>query len=149
MRIVFLLILMSFVFLSACKEDDALQNKHEEPYMKLSTRSEYEQATANKVKMHLNKREDLAKFHVVNDQDNILIAFDVHHLKRFSLGRIEHEIQREVDQLFKEYTITVSTDLKIILGLEKLEKQIHEGRISKDEISKELQRMIQLTKDEA
>lgn len=149
MRFVFFLILLPFIFLSSCQNNDALENDQDGPYMKLSSRPEYKQDLANNVKMRLKQRDELSKFHVVNDEKTIVIAFDVDQIHRFSLGKLEHEIQEEMDDLFEEYEVTVSTDLKIILDLGHLEKRIHEGTIAEEQIKEEVEKIIKLTKDEA
>jgi|SRR5690625_1535863 len=149
MRLILLLALLTSIFIGACQNNDTEQNNHASPYMKLSTLEQYDQGISNHIKVRLNKREQLSKIHAVNDEKNILIAFDVDHHHRFTLGKIEQEIQKEIEKLFPEHEVTVSTDLKILLSLEELEKEIHEGTISQERISKELNLLVKLTKDEA
>lgn len=149
MRWILLLTLLASIFVGACQNNDRAQNNNASPYMKLSTREQYDQGVSNHIKMRLNKWEQLSKIHAVNDEKKIVIAFDVDHHHRFTLGKIEQEIQKEVEKLFPEHEVTVSTDLKILLGLEQLEKEIHEGSISQERISKELNLLVKLTTDEA
>lgn len=149
MRLILLLALLTSIFIGACQNNDTEQNNHASPYMKLSILEQYDQGISNHIKVRLNKREQLSKIHAVNDEKNILIAFDVDHHHRFTLGKIEQEIQKEIEKLFPEHEVTVSTDLKILLSLEELEKEIHEGTISQERISKELNLLVKLTKDEA
>jgi len=149
MRLILYFGLIMIAFLGSCDKSETLQKENDTPYMKLSSHDKYEQDIANDIKVKLNKREEISIIHVVNDKENIVIAFDLDHHHRFSLGKIEQEIINEFEKSYQNYQLTVSTDQKIISELQKLEKSIHEKTTSKKKISQQLKKIISLTKDEA
>lgn len=147
MRIMILLMIILSVFLIGCQQ--IVKEKDPSPFMKLSTHDQYEQTYSNEVKRRLQERDELSVLHVVNDGQNIVIGFDVDHHHRFQLRKIEHELKELLTKDYPKHKVTISTDQKIILELSKLEKDLHEQRVSKKEIEKRLEKIIYLTTDEA
>ena len=117
--------------------------------MKISNVNNYDQTLSNDIKQRISLQEEISIIHVVNNDQIILIAFDVDHHHRFSLRKIAHELEEELKDKYSDYYITVSTDQKILLELEKLEQKLKDNNLSKKELNKELEKIIKLSKDDA
>ena len=70
-------------------------------------------------------------------EDDIFIAIKVNQFDRLFLDRIRKEASDKIKKRYPEITAHVSTDKKVFLELEKLEKQIQENKVKTSEIKKQ------------
>ncbi|MBU5266475.1 YhcN/YlaJ family sporulation lipoprotein [Virgibacillus proomii] len=140
------------VTLVACGNDSALEpptnQKNEKINLtKISTEQPVSQKPANKAKDLLSYYPEITKINAVNTDKILLLTVEIKHMKRFKLADIRKELKKEMKKTFPDLKIEVSTDKKIVLELEKLEKQIQENKLTKKELKKEVKRLIEFSKE--
>ena len=114
---------------------------------KITHTQENAQNTANKIKDMFASDQDITILSVANASKDIIIAFDVAHYKRLGLQTKQETIQGAVEEAFPNYNVTVSTDQKVLIELEKLEQAIENQELSKDDIEKKVADIIFLEND--
>src|SRR5699024_9175140 len=95
------------------------------------------QETANSAKNILSQHDNITTVKAVSSKKNLVLAFEIDHLKRFNLEKIRKKVQKQMDEEFPDLDVIVSTDKKIILELDRLEEKIRSDSISKKELNNE------------
>ncbi|WBX79732.1 hypothetical protein PD280_19070 [Virgibacillus salarius] len=78
----------------------------------------------------------------------MLIAIEIQHGKRFQLGKIREQLTKQMKKEFKNLKVELSTDKKIVMELEKLEKSIQSKSYSKKKLEKKLKKLIEFSKEQ-
>lgn len=116
--------------------------------LKLKSNSVADQNASNQAKEIVSKYEEVAGVRAINYDNQLIVAIDVDHLDRFNLSEIEKELRKKINDSFSDMIVTVSTDQKIIIELEKLEKQIQAKSISEKELKKKMNDIKKLSKEQ-
>ena|SRR5690625_4843398 len=146
----FFIIICALLLLGSCgmgSETDSTSNIDIE-YTNLSTAHTLEQEAANVAKKTLSKNDDITSVKAVNSAEDMIIAFEIHHLKRFNLKKIRKKIQKEMDKKFPDLNVVVSADKKIILELDRLEEEILSNALSKKELDKKIKELVKLDNEQ-
>lgn len=106
------------------------------------------QETANSAKNILSQHDNITTVKAVSSKKNLVLAFEIDHLKRFNLEKIRKKVQKQMDEEFPNLDVIVSTDKKIILELDRLEEKIRSDSISKKELNKKLEKVVKLDKEQ-
>lgn len=117
-------------------------------YTNSSTTNSLQQETANIAKKYLSENEDITSVKAVNSKKDLIVAFEIHHIKRFNLKKIRKKIQEEMDKEFSDFNVIVSTDKKIFLELDRLEEKVFSDSISKKELNKKIKELVKLDKEQ-
>ncbi|MDR4889558.1 YhcN/YlaJ family sporulation lipoprotein [Fredinandcohnia sp. QZ13] len=142
-------IFLVFGLLTGCKENiDSVKNQSTS-ITKISAKKSTNQTTANHAKELVIKRDDVTGVRGVNTDKELLIAITVPQIDRFQLKTIEKNVKEELKKKYPDYKIEVSTDQKIFLELDILERKIEEGKTGKKELKKEFGNIKRLMKEEA
>ncbi|MEH7237181.1 YhcN/YlaJ family sporulation lipoprotein [Bacillus sp. JJ1562] len=107
------------------------------------------QYTANQAKELIIKRDDVTGVRGVNTDQDLLIAITVPQMDRFQLKSIEKNVKEGLKKKYPDYKIQVSTDQKIFLELDILERKLEKGKTGEKELKKELGNIKTLMKEEA
>lgn len=116
---------------------------------KLSTTESIDQSVAKEAKNTLNNYSELTTILAVNTDYQLIIAFKTTQWEKLRLSDHKKEIENELKQRFPHLEIIVSTDQKIILELEKIEKALSNKQISKKDLYRRINELIRLSKDQA
>lgn len=117
-------------------------------YKQLSTNENaIEQHESNQVKERLRTKDGLTNIYAVNTDKKMIVAFEIDHLRRFQLKDYERKITKEIKKEFSNMDVTVSTDQKIIIEVEKLEQKLESNSISKKELDKKLKHLFKLSRE--
>ncbi|TMN23413.1 YhcN/YlaJ family sporulation lipoprotein [Lentibacillus cibarius] len=144
----FILILAIIYFLIGCTtQDDTSQTKDGTNFQKIAATDTVSQHIANQAKEKLKKREAITKINAINTDKKLLIAFEIKHHKRFQLDSIRKKINKQMEKAFPDHKVQVSTDKRIVLDLQKLEKKIANGKLTKKQLRKKAKQEIKLMKD--
>ncbi len=84
----------------------------------------------------------------VNKDKKLLLAFRVKQFEKFRLDQIEKKVKKELKKDFKEYDITVSSDLKIYLETTKIKNDVYSNKIDESKVEKEMDRVIKLSEEQ-
>ncbi|HEY4602345.1 MAG TPA: YhcN/YlaJ family sporulation lipoprotein [Cerasibacillus sp.] len=132
-------------FLIGCQANDNAAN--DPSFTKLSTTS-HNQHLSNQIKDYLASDKDVTTISAVNAGKDVIVTIEIPHMKRFRLATIREKLEKDIKKEFNLDKVEVSTDQKIIMELDKLEKRIERDAITEDEIKKEVGRIMKLSKEE-
>jgi hypothetical protein len=144
---VFLLLVIPL--LTGCKENMDSAKNQSTPITKITAKKSTNQSMANHAKELLIKRDDVSGVRGVNTDKELLIAITVPQIERFQLKTIEKNVKEKLKKEYPYYKIQVSTDQKIFLELDILERKLQEGKAGEKELKKELDKIKSLMKEEA
>lgn len=135
--------------LSACSNTASPTDKPQQnDLLLIQTSTNIDQNAANHAKNFIQTNKDYDAVYAVNTFDKIVIAVLPKHHDRFQLKEFRKELESELESEIRQMDLEVTTDKKIALELEKLEGKISNNDISKHHLEKEIDRIIQLSKEE-
>ncbi|MBZ5751050.1 YhcN/YlaJ family sporulation lipoprotein [Metabacillus litoralis] len=102
----------------------------------------------DQVKQLLNKQKEVSDVKVVNSDKELFIAAEIKHMDRFRIKEIEKKLKKLTEDNYPNHNVTLSTDMKIFLELDELEKKVNEKNMSKKKIEKELKRIKSLSEEQ-
>lgn len=100
-----------------------------------------DQTEADIAKQLILSMDEVVEVKGVNIEENIYIVAKVKQFDRFFLERIRALAHKKVKKRFPDANVHVSTDKKVFLELEKLEKKINNNDIDKKAIDKDIKRI--------
>ncbi|GAA0613777.1 hypothetical protein GCM10009001_33770 [Virgibacillus siamensis] len=103
-----------------------------------------DQHASNKAKEMLRKHNTITSIHAVNTDQKMLIAVEVHHRHRFRLANIRKDLQKEMVKAFPDKEVELSTDKKVVIELNRLEKSIDSNEMNKKKLKMEMNQLIKL-----
>lgn len=139
------------LLLVGCMNKDATwqpEPKDDLELTKLSVRGVTDQQPADQAKEFLSHYEEVAGVRAVNHDGILVVAVDLNHHDRFFLENVEKGLHRDIRENFSDMEITLSTDYKIFIELKRLEEDILNNNVKKDEIKKRLDEIIKLSKEQ-
>ncbi len=146
-----IVIFTTVLLLTACTNNDtAIQPEPKDDFelTKLSVRGVTDQQPSDQAKAFLSQYEEVSGVRAVNHNGTLVIAVDLRHYDRLFLEDIEKALYKDLQRNFTKMQITLSTDRKIFLELERLEKDILDDKLSSADIKKRLNDIITLSKEQ-
>jgi hypothetical protein len=123
------------------KEKEEAKRTEKKRYPKLtktSMESLFNQSISQGAKKRALTMDEIIKSTAVNSNLDLYIAVTPEHHERFGLKPLRKKLQKQLSDEHPTFDVRVSTDKKIFMLLEKLERKIKEKKVSKDEINKQL-----------
>lgn len=105
------------------------------------------QSPSNKAVEKVLNREEVTRANAVNTDKLLLLAFEVEQFERFNLQSIEKKIKSDLKKEFKDLTVVVSYDPKIMLEIEKLQDKLKSDEIDEKKLRKETKRIEKLKRE--
>ena len=145
-----LLLLLTVIGLgSGCNRN---QNQSGEDHKELSisqvhTSKPINQSVANQAKKKVITEEDISDVKAVNDKE-LLIAIKVENFERFRLKKIEKNVKSDLEKVYPNHKILVSTDSKMYLELDQLEQKIQKDNTNREELEKDFNKIKSLMKEQ-
>ena len=124
--------------------------KNEKPKADLhnTTIENSDQSAAVKAKKIIAAHKETTAIHAVSSKEKLIAAFEIQHVKRFGLEKLKTKIGKQLKEAFPNKEIEVSTDQKLIIETEKLEKSIRSQKIdTKKQLNKQIDKLIQLSRE--
>ncbi|WP_164217918.1 YhcN/YlaJ family sporulation lipoprotein [Virgibacillus sp. YIM 98842] len=149
-----LLIASMIAVIAGCNTDDSVLEPAGSPnndieLMKISKDHQLDQHISNQAKDSMRKYAEVTAAKAVNTDKKMLMAVEVKHNERFNLANIKKQLKKEMEEQFPHITVEFSTDKKIILELDRLEKEIQKDiAYSPKKLEKELDKLISLSKEQ-
>lgn len=145
--------MICFTFLIGCSTNDKdttlKQTSNESLELtKLSTQGVTDQQPSNQAKQFLSQFPEVSQVRAVNAGGDLFVAVNVRQRDRFSLDDIESDLRKKVIEQQPNMHVTLSTDKKFIIELEKLEKKIDKQEIKKEKLQKKIEKLKELSKEE-
>jgi hypothetical protein len=146
-------LILAIGFITGCtnNEDDGREivQGSDIDLTKVKTTSPADQSISNKVKNKLIKRDDVTGVRGVNTDKKLFIALKITQFDRLHLKKIEKEVKDKLKKDYPDMEHEVSTDKKIYLELDELEKKLQEETLSKKKLKKEMKRIKGKMNDQA
>ncbi|WP_247747192.1 YhcN/YlaJ family sporulation lipoprotein [Alkalihalobacillus sp. BA299] len=100
-----------------------------------------DQTKADHAKKIILSMDEVIEVRGVSNEENIYIAPSVKHFDRLHLNGIRSDGFARIKKRYPNAKVHVSTDKKIFMELEKLENELKEKRISKEDFTKRLKKL--------
>ncbi|WP_257347148.1 YhcN/YlaJ family sporulation lipoprotein [Pseudalkalibacillus decolorationis] len=85
---------------------------------------------------------------MVRSRNKLLVAIKITNFDRFQLEEITGKVKKKLKKQHPDKEVTVSSDKKIFLELDRLDNRIKSEQLGEDQINKEVEKLIKLSKDE-
>lgn len=115
---------------------------------KLNNQSEINLDLSDQVKEDLKNNSNIKTVHGANLNNNLVLAMEIPQMSRFNIKEIEKDVKTKIKNNFKNVEVHLSTDKKIVMELEQLERKLDQSSMTKKELNKELKRIIKLMNEE-
>lgn len=142
----FLLIILSI--LCSCSPNSNEKEAKNSPNVTQMSHRQIDQSDAKKAEKIVEKMDTIPEVIAVNTEKDLLIAYKINHLSRFTLKETDKKIKKKLKKSFKDkdYKITVSHDIKVIFETEKLVNDL--PNLDKKKLNKKVKKIIELSKEE-
>ncbi|RRN68658.1 hypothetical protein EI200_18975 [Peribacillus simplex] len=108
---------------------------------KVHTNKPIDQTAANQAKNKLMNQDEVADVKAVNSNKELLVAIKVENFDRLRLKKIEKKSQTELEDMFPDYKVLVSTDQKMFIELEQLEQELEKDHTKMDSLNMDFKRI--------
>ncbi|MGI8317010.1 hypothetical protein [Halobacillus mangrovi] len=148
MKNLLLLMVLTLVFATGCQfENETKEEEKTSQALPLSsTDGAMNQTPSNQAEKIMVRKNHLKDIKAVNNEKKLLIAVQIPHNDRFQIKDIEKKLKEEAKKQFSGHKVTLSLDQKINLEVKELKQRIAKGEISKKKLTKEIDRIIKLSK---
>ncbi|ARK30231.1 YhcN/YlaJ family sporulation lipoprotein [Halalkalibacter krulwichiae] len=136
-------LLFILCFLTACQMAEPQQDIKP---LQLTNKAVVNQQQADDAKKIVLSMEEVIDVKGITDENNIYIAPRVKHFDRFRLKEIRKNGHDSIKKRYPDATIHVSTDQKIFMELEKLEKELQQRTISEERFKQRLAKLDEMIK---
>jgi hypothetical protein len=133
---------------SGCNMTNANNEKNSINITNVSSQNTKNLNMTDQVEQLLNKQKQVSDVKVVNSDKELFIAAEIKHMDRFRIKEIEKKLKKLTEDNYPNHNVTLSTDMKIFLELDELEKKVNEKNMSKKKIEKELKRIKSLSEEQ-
>ncbi|MFE4240341.1 YhcN/YlaJ family sporulation lipoprotein [Peribacillus butanolivorans] len=145
----FLFLITVIGFVSGCSgNSNQIDNNKNLNISKVHTSSPIEQSVANQAKDRLLAEEEVSDVKAVNSDKELLVAVKVDNFDRFRLTSIKKQAQSELENMFPDYKILISTDQKMFLELDQLEQKLEKDKTKMDSLKKDFKKIKSLIKEQ-
>lgn len=114
----------------------------------VQNQSNINQQISNEVKNILSEHDDITEISVINNHQDIIAAINVKSLSRFKLKKIEKKLEKKVAKQFPDKEVTLSTDKKIMIELNRVERSIQKEHLSNEKLKRKISRIKKLSKEQ-
>ncbi|MED3687940.1 YhcN/YlaJ family sporulation lipoprotein [Peribacillus butanolivorans] len=146
----FLFFITVIGFVSGCSgNSNQIDNNKNLNISKVHTSSPIDQSVANQAKDRLLADDEVSDVKAVNSDKELLVAVKVDNFDRFRLKSIEKQAKSDLENMFPDYKVLVSTDQKMFLELDQLEQKLEKEKTKMDSLKKDFKRIKSLMKEQA
>ncbi|MFD4818381.1 YhcN/YlaJ family sporulation lipoprotein [Peribacillus butanolivorans] len=146
----FLFLITVIGFVSGCSgNSNQIDNNKNLNISKVHTSSPIDQSVANQAKDRLLADDKVSDVKAVNSDKELLVAVKVDNFDRFRLKSIEKKAKSDLENMFPNYKVLVSTDQKMFLELDQLEQKLEKDKTKMDSLKKDFKEIKSLMKEQA
>lgn len=117
-----------------------LNNQEVRP-LSVENKGTIEQYDSDEAKQIVLSMDEVKEVKGVSENKNIYLAAKVGQFDRFFLRRVRKEAHEKVKKRFPNAHVHVSTDKKVFMELEELERKLYNNEINQKEFEKELKKI--------
>ncbi len=133
---------------SGCNMTNANNEKNSINITNVSSQNTKNLNMTDQVKQLLDKQKEVSNVKVVNSDKELFIAAEIKQMDRLRIKEIEKRLKKLTEDKYPNHNVTLSTDKKIFLELDKLEQEVNDTNISKKHLEKELKRIKNLSEEQ-
>jgi|tagenome__1003787_1003787.scaffolds.fasta_scaffold20200413_1 hypothetical protein len=104
-------------------------------------------ASSKNIKEDVQSIDEIYDVAVIKGKDKTLVAYKVKHLQRFHMTGIEKEVNKKLEKKYPDENFTVSSDYKIFLEAVRLGEKMKDPSYPEKKAKKELDKIINLSKE--
>lgn len=145
----FLFLITVIGFVSGCSgNSNQMDNNKNLNISKVHTSSPIKQSVANQAKDRLLAEEEVSDVKAVNSDKELLVAVKVDNFDRLRLKSVKKQAQSDLENMFPDYKILISTDQKMFLELDQLEQKLEKDKTKMDSLKKDFKKIKSLMKEQ-
>lgn len=139
-----------FLFLLGCNQQDDVNSKLTIQPTKTSTTQSIDinQENAITARAILLEKDEVKKVRVIEGKNLIIAAVELKHWNTFRAKKLKEQMKKKLEKEIKSKKIEVTTDHKIFIELEDLERKIANNSLSKKKLEKDLKKINKLMKEQ-
>jgi|SRR5690606_37087746 len=146
---IFLSILIVIGLGSGCNgNENQLGDNNDSRISQIHTSKPIEQSVSNHAKEKIMTKEEISDVKAVNTDKELLVAVKVENFNRFRLKNIEKSVKSELEEMYPDYKVIVSSDKKMFWELEKIEQKLQQNDTNKKNLKKDLNKLKSLMKEQ-
>ena len=143
-KIIYLSVFLLF-FITGCNIENESNHSLVKP---IPTKEVAEQTFENKVNDLVKPMKEVKEIKVIGLNRTIMVALELNHYYTLQTKKITKKITKKLEDKWPEKEIIVTTDHKIFIELEKLDQQMKQKNISKNDLNKKLNKLKKLLKEQ-
>ncbi|MDC3412734.1 hypothetical protein NC797_04605 [Aquibacillus sp. 3ASR75-11] len=149
--LVCLIFLMTFI--GGCSNQDNDNRETVEGsdinYTKVKTTTPLDQTVSNEAKKLLANKNSISGVRAVNTDKKLFVALEITQFDRLQLKKIEKETKETLKKKYPNMQHEVSTDKKIYIELDELEKKLQQKKIKMKDLNQEIKSIKKKMNDKA
>lgn len=147
---IFILLLTIIGLGSGCNENQNQMgyNNKDLSISQVHTSKPIDQSVANHAKEKMITKDEITDVRAVNTDKELLVAIKVENFNRFRLKSIEKTVKSDLEKMYPNHKVFVSTDKKMFWELEKIEQRLQKNNMNKKSLKKDLQKLESILKEQ-
>jgi hypothetical protein len=145
-RLFFILILIGLA--SGCNGNQNQLDNNDLNISQVHTSKPIDQSVANHTKEKMITKEEISDVKAVNTDKELLVAIKVGNFNRFRLKNIEKSVKSDLEKIYPDHKVFVSSDKKMFWELEKIEQRLKKNDTNKKNLKKDLNKLKNLMKEQ-
>uniref|UniRef100_UPI003670F6E5 YhcN/YlaJ family sporulation lipoprotein n=1 Tax=Nocardia halotolerans TaxID=1755878 RepID=UPI003670F6E5 len=146
---ILLLLLIIIGIGSGCNENQNQMgyNNKDLSISQVHTSKPFDQSIANQAKEKMITKDEITDVRAVNTGKELLVAIKVENFNRFRLKTIEKTVKSDLEKIYPNHKVVVSSDKKMFWELEKIEQRLQKNNTNKKSLKKDLKKLKSLIKE--
>ncbi|NUH86365.1 YhcN/YlaJ family sporulation lipoprotein [Bacillus firmus] len=134
---------------SGCNgNENQVGEKNHSSISQIHTSKPIEQSVSNHAKEKIITKEEISDVKAVNTDKELLVAVKVENFNRFRLKNIEKSVKSDLEGMYPDYKVFVSSDKKMFWELEKIEQKLQQHDTNKKNLKRDLNKLKSLMKEQ-
>ncbi|MBD8068108.1 YhcN/YlaJ family sporulation lipoprotein [Bacillus sp. PS06] len=148
---IFILLLTIIGLGSGCNENQNQMgyNNKDLSISQVHTSKPIDQSVANHAKEKMITKDEITDGRAVNTDKELLVAIKVENFNRFRLKTIEKTVKSDLEKIYPNHKVVVSSDKKMFWELEKIEQRLQKNNTNKKSLKKDLKKLESLIKEQS
>ena len=146
---ILLLLLIIIGIGSGCNENQNQMgyNNKDLSISQVHTSKPFDQSIANQAKEKMITKDEITDVRAVNTDKELLVAIKVENFNRFRLKTIEKTVKSDLEKIYPNHKVVLSSDKKMFWELEKIEQRLQKNNTNKKSLKKDLKKLKSLIKE--
>ena len=146
---VYPLILMVIGLCFGCNDNTFSIDNKDSNISQVKISKPFSQTVANQAKENTILEEEISDVKAVNTDKELLVAIKVKQFDRFQLKKIEKNIKSDLEKMYPDHKILVSSDQKMYFELDKLERKLQKEKTDMKKFEKDIKKIKSLMKEQS